>query len=75
MTVFKTVLDVSEHIDNKEVISEGISGSAIYLTITLRRHPELSTIIQIWPQLPQHIKAAIIALVQVGNDDGGLKSD
>lgn len=32
--------------------------------------PNLAKVIDAWPQLPKHIRAAILALVHVGKDTG-----
>jgi hypothetical protein len=29
-----------------------------------QKHPDLAEIVKVWPELPEHIKAAINALVQ-----------
>jgi hypothetical protein len=34
------------------------------LDILVQKHPDLEQIISAWPELPEHIKAAIKALVQ-----------
>ena len=38
--------------------------SAIYSAILLQKHPDLEQIITAWPELPEHIKAAIMALIR-----------
>jgi len=35
----------------------------------LQKHPELEPIISAWPELPEHIKAAIKALIQSHNTE------
>jgi len=39
------------------------------LAILLKKYPELQEIISAWPKLPEHIKAAIKALVQTHNEE------
>jgi hypothetical protein len=37
---------------------------------TSELHPDLAEIVAVWPELPEHIKAAIKALVQTHNREG-----
>jgi hypothetical protein len=44
---------------------------AICLASLLQKHPELKQIITAWPDLPEHIKAAIKALAQIHSGEAG----
>ncbi len=40
---------------------------ALYLAEIVEKHPDLAEIVQVWPELPEHIKAAVKALVDSAN--------
>ena len=37
---------------------------SLYLALLVQKHPDLALIAEAWPNLPEHIRAAIKALVQ-----------
>jgi hypothetical protein len=51
-------------VDNKELTKTANPVFDTSLAILLQRYPELQEIISAWPNLPEHIKAAIKALIQ-----------
>ena len=59
--------DILHSIDNKELNENGLTYSARYSAISLqeiiKNHPELDRIITAWPDLPEHIKTTIKALI------------
>ena len=49
---------------NKELTENTNSGLCASLCKPLQKHPDLEQIISAWPDLPEHIKAAIKTLIQ-----------
>lgn len=49
----------------KGLINKAVTGtSQSNLAPTLEKHSRLMEVVEVWPKLPAHIKAAIMALVQ-----------
>ena len=51
-------------ISGKAHIEQEQTDLSTCLDKTLQKHPELEQIIKLWPELPEHIKAAIKALIE-----------
>ncbi len=48
------------------------AGLVLYLSFYVRNHlkiPKLEQILKVWPELPEHIKAAINALIKTNKDN------
>ena len=67
-SVYGTEGEKPQPSNNQEVTNptKGVLSSCLAFSVseTIKKHPELKTIIQVWPELPEHIKAAIKALIQ-----------
>ena len=51
-------------VENKELAENQNPVLSTGLDILLQKWPELKQIIAVWPELPEHIKAAMKALIQ-----------
>ncbi len=61
---FEPLLENNQSIDNKELTENTNSRLCASLCETLQKHPELEAIIKAWPELPEHTKQAIKALIE-----------
>jgi hypothetical protein len=62
---FESLNENSKPIINKELTENTSPVLDTSLDKTLQKHPELAQLIKTWPELPEHIKAAIKALIQI----------
>ena len=53
---------------NKQLTKNSNPVLSTSLDKTLQKYPEIERIITAWPELPEHIKAAIKALIQAYKD-------
>ena len=51
-------------LENKALTETGQCDLARNLALLVQKHPDLEQILSAWPGLPEHIKTAIMALVQ-----------
>ena len=65
--IHNPVLEIANDIIGKELTSQEQTDLSTGLAILLQKHPKLKQIIKVWPQLPEHIKEAINALIQTHN--------
>ena len=61
---FEPTSENCQPVDNKRLTASRVSVLATSLDKTLQKYPELEQIITAWPELPEHIKAAIKALIE-----------
>jgi hypothetical protein len=59
--------DTGKVVNNKELTKKGQNKFAIYLFNLIRNEMELQEVLEVWPELPGHIKAVIKALIQTQN--------
>ena len=62
--------DPCKHKHLQKTIDEKASKSKVFGGKFNQIPPELASIVEAWPDLPEHIKAAIQALVQTHTDKG-----
>ena len=56
--------------DLGQSIDEKAGKSKVFAAKSKRITSDLASIVAVWPELPEHIKAAIKALVQTHNSEG-----
>ncbi len=61
---FEPTSDNQQHTENKALTENSIPVLATSLDKLLQKDPDLASVIKAWPELPEHIKAAIKTLVQ-----------
>ncbi len=59
----------TEQLSNKELIDLAGPDFANCFAIIVQKYPELKHIKEVLPELPEHIKAAIIALIQTNKSE------
>ena len=55
---------ISQHTPDKALTKQAETVLASCLAQIVQEYPELARLLEAWPDLPEHIKAAIKALVQ-----------
>ena len=55
----------------KELTESPDDDLARSLALLVRNCPELNTIVQAWPSLPDAVRAGILAMVKASSDDEG----
>lgn len=58
--------DTDQVANSRELTKNGQNYFAINVVNFIQNEPELQLIIEVWPELPGHIKAAIKALITAG---------
>jgi hypothetical protein len=66
---FEPLSENQEPADNKRLTENPNPVLSTSLDNLLQKYPELAQLIKTWPELPEHIKAAIKALVQTHNTE------
>jgi hypothetical protein len=59
----ETLKGNSQTLDNKALTESQNPVLSTGLDKVLQKHPEFANVIQAWPYLPEHVKAAINALI------------
>jgi F0F1-type ATP synthase beta subunit len=59
--------DNSKVVDNKTLTKNTNSVLSTSLDNLLQRYPDLADLVRAWPELPEHIKTAIKALIQTNH--------
>ena len=55
---------IQQAVDNKQLTENSNPVLSTSLDKTLQKYPDLAQLIKVWPELPEHTKKAIEALVQ-----------